>query len=418
MTDRWIRLDNAAKIFPAAANSADTQVFRISCELYEPVDKVILQEAVNEASELFEVYSCVLKRGLFWYYFEASDIKPEVREEYKPPCAALYDKDNKGLLYEVTYYKNRINVEAFHALSDATGIMRFLECIVAKYLSRAHSVPEPILDYDASASEKEDDSFYKYYNNQKAGLGYGKTKACRIRGRKYPDNRISVVTGLMSVQKTLEAAHSHDVTITAYLAAAMLFAINDTLPERAKKNPVILTIPVNLRKRFPSSSARNFFGTVSVGYSFDSALSDTETVINSVAEELRKNLSQKNMTELVARYSSVENNFMARITPLVIKNVFLRAAYNISMSQSTGTFSNAGIVSLPEALSDYVRSFDICCSTDRIQACACSFGDMLSVTFTTPFAGSDVPKNFFRRLTDAGIDVEISSNDEEEEHRK
>ena len=34
----WIRLDNASKIFPATCDNRDTKVFRISCELYEPVE--------------------------------------------------------------------------------------------------------------------------------------------------------------------------------------------------------------------------------------------------------------------------------------------------------------------------------------------------------------------------------------------
>ena len=113
MEDKWIKLDNAANLFPAAAERSDTKVFRFSCELSETVDCEILEAAVAEASEVFDVFNYVLKKGLFWYYFEKSELKPIVREEYKPVCAQLYNPEKKELLYEVTYYKNRINLEMF-----------------------------------------------------------------------------------------------------------------------------------------------------------------------------------------------------------------------------------------------------------------------------------------------------------------
>ena len=44
----WIRLDNAAKIFPPTTNEKDTKVFRFICELNEQVDKDILQQALDK----------------------------------------------------------------------------------------------------------------------------------------------------------------------------------------------------------------------------------------------------------------------------------------------------------------------------------------------------------------------------------
>ena len=66
----WQRLDNAAKIFPSNSTKSDTKVFRFCCELTEPVDPVLLQPALEATLESFPLYRAVLKRGLFWYYFE------------------------------------------------------------------------------------------------------------------------------------------------------------------------------------------------------------------------------------------------------------------------------------------------------------------------------------------------------------
>ena len=38
----WRRLDNAAKLFPAASSKRDTRVFRFYCELKEDIQQEIL----------------------------------------------------------------------------------------------------------------------------------------------------------------------------------------------------------------------------------------------------------------------------------------------------------------------------------------------------------------------------------------
>jgi hypothetical protein len=106
----WSRLDNASKFFSAISNKKDTKVFRLICELYEAVEPEILQQALNLAIESFPLYKSVLRRGVFWYYLEKSDIHPMVEVETNPVCAPIYIRDEKNLLLRVFYYNNRINI--------------------------------------------------------------------------------------------------------------------------------------------------------------------------------------------------------------------------------------------------------------------------------------------------------------------
>ena len=105
----WNKLDNAAILFSAATHKAETQVFRFSCELKEPVDKYLLQKALDRTIADFEAYRYVMKRGFFWYYLEETEMRPEVKEEYKPVCGQLYRTNKRMLLFEVTYYRTIIN---------------------------------------------------------------------------------------------------------------------------------------------------------------------------------------------------------------------------------------------------------------------------------------------------------------------
>ena len=101
----WRRLDNAAKLFPAASSKRDTRVFRFYCELKEDIQQEILQKAVDRTLEKYPIFLSVLRKGLFWHYLEQSNKRPVVREEYKVPCSSLYIRDKRDLLFEVTYYK-------------------------------------------------------------------------------------------------------------------------------------------------------------------------------------------------------------------------------------------------------------------------------------------------------------------------
>ena len=134
----WRSLDNAAKLFSAASSPKDTRVFRFYCELKEEVKEEILQEALNQTIQKYPVFLSVMRKGLFWHYLEKSELRPVVREEYKEPCSSLYVRDKKTLLFEVTYYEKRINFEVFHALTDGTGAMHFLQELVQNYLILAH----------------------------------------------------------------------------------------------------------------------------------------------------------------------------------------------------------------------------------------------------------------------------------------
>ena len=126
-SSRWRKLDNAAQAFPAATGKKDTRVFRFYCQLKEDIQADLLQKALEQTMEHYPVFSMVLRKGLFWFYLEQRDLPAKVEEEKRPPCSEIYVPDHKTLLFQVSYYKTRINFEVFHALTDGTGAMLFLK---------------------------------------------------------------------------------------------------------------------------------------------------------------------------------------------------------------------------------------------------------------------------------------------------
>ena len=78
---RWLRLDNAAKIYPAARNQNWSNVFRMSATMSEEVDRAVLQSALDVTVRRFPSIAARLRRGLFWFYLQQVDEAPKIRHE-------------------------------------------------------------------------------------------------------------------------------------------------------------------------------------------------------------------------------------------------------------------------------------------------------------------------------------------------
>ena len=192
---RWRKLDNAALVFPAVTGKNDTRVFRVYCRLKETVEPEILQKALDITMEKYPLYQAVLRKGLFWYYLERRDIQPLVKPETEPPCSDLYVPDQKSLLFQVTYYKDRIQFEVFHALTDGTGSMHFIQELVKQYLMLAHpkaQLPDFSTGEESTGKEQEEDSFSQYYQTELPKNKEKKKAAAQLKGEKLPQDEMTL----------------------------------------------------------------------------------------------------------------------------------------------------------------------------------------------------------------------------------
>lgn len=410
----WLALDNAAKIFPSNSSKKDTKVFRFAAELYDDIDAQILQSALDETIKEFPLFRSTLRRGVFWHYLKKSNIRPKVKKETNPPCSSIYDSNRYNLLFEVTYFNKRINLEVYHAITDGTGALHFLQVLVYYYILMKYAddfdgeVPKP--DYDASINQKSEDSFKKYYKRSDKNKAPPEARAYRIKGAKTSENRIKVIEGVISLKAMLEAAHNYDTTLTALLVSLFLCAINKNAEISKKKRPIVLMVPVNLRRFFRSESARNFFCTINAGYNFERNPDNLTDVIKSVDEYFKKQLTAENLAVRMNRFTKIERNAFVRITPLWFKDIVLNIAGGITSRETTGSISNIGKIAMPDGFEKYIRLFDMFVSTEKIQMCVCSYNDNLVLSFSSAFKGTDIQKDFFRSIVDMGIDVSVVSN--------
>ncbi len=363
---RWMMLDNAAKIFPAARRRNWSNVFRLSATLYEEVDREALRTALDVTVRRFPSIAVRLRSGMFWYYLQEIPAAPDIIEEGPYPLARMPFDDIRECAFRVIVYERRIAVEFFHALTDGNGGLVFLKTLVAEYLYQKHGVKVPpgdgILDRLEEPDEAElEDSFIKYAG--KRPLSRADTTAFKITGERVVDGFKTNTTFILDAKTVAAEAKKRGVTVTAYLVAALMLAtvnIQKKRVRRAKKwRPVKVLIPVNLRKLFPSRTLRNFVLYATPGidprmgeYSFDE-------LCEIVHHQMKLQITDKQMAGMIATNVNSERSLILRATPLFLKNIVMKLIFNaVGEKKSCFSFSNLGLVSLPEALSAYVERLD------------------------------------------------------------
>ncbi|KMZ53532.1 DUF6320 domain-containing protein [Dorea sp. D27] len=407
----WRNLDNAAKLFSATSNAKDTRVFRFYCVLKEYIDGDILQEALNRTIKKYPVFLSVMRKGLFWHYLEKSELRPVVREEYKEPCSCLYVRDKKALLFEVTFFEKRINFEVFHALTDGTGATEFLKELVKNYLRLSHGeegLPEVELAADGpTVQDQENDSFSKYYSPDAKRKKKKKIRAHQIKMLKKEYGELQVTEGTVSVKELLAVSREKGVSMTVLMTAVLMCAIHEEMTKVQEKKPVVLMVPVNLRKFFPSESMLNFFGWIEPGHRFGEAQDSLDEILEEVkvyfSDYLTKEHIAGHMNELIA----FEKHKVLRWAPLEIKNQCIRAGAKLAEKEVTAVFSNMSAVKMPAEYEPYIERFGVFTSTPKVELCVCSYNDILTLGFTSRFDSSNIQRNFFRILSELGVRTKV-----------
>ncbi len=414
----WYKLDNAAKIYPAISGPGGGSVFRVAVLLKQDVDPAVLQEALAVTIPRFPTLAVKMKRGLFWYFFEANHETPRVTLEKAPPCRAIEADENNGFLFRVSYFGKRISLEVFHALTDGTGAMVFLKTLTAQYLTLSGQgifSDEDILDCEAYPSISEtEDSFGKYFD-PKTKSKWKEEKAYHVRGTKVSPEKLGIVHGIIPTDSFRKLVKESNTTVTGYIAALIIYSIYRTqLHSRVHASPVKISIPVNLRNHFPSRTVRNFSSYINVGIKFTGEERSFESVLEQVTQTMKDELKREKLIEKISANVNAERNIFMRIAPLVLKNVVLRTAYNaFGEKLFTCSLSNLGNICVPESMKQFIERFEFLLGppvTNLLSSTVCSFGDRMIVTFTKVMYENDIERFFFRFLAEKGIDVTIETN--------
>lgn len=407
---KWRKLDNAAKVFPATVSKKNTKVFRFYCELHDKVEEEYLQLALDQTLELFPFFKTVMRKGVFWYYLEDQEYRPIVREESKPPCTSIYDAENLKYLFRVNYYKKRINFEVFHVLTDGTGATEFMRELVKNYLYLCHQdegLEAVSLLGEVPLTELEEDSFTSYYSKESKAPMKVKRISQQIQGKKSHLENLQVYEGVVETSTIIKKAKEHGVSISVYLTAVYLCAIQAEKSIKEKHNPVVLMVLVNLRNFFPSKSMFNFFGYIDPSYTFtEGETSEFTKVLEAVDKYFKEELTKDKMGQRMNEYTRLEKHPVLRYVPLHVKNFAIMMGAAAATKDISAIFSNMSVVKMPESYEPYIKQFGVLMSTPKMELCMCSFKERMVLNFTSYFDSSSVKDHFFRLLEEDGVVVE------------
>ena len=413
---RWDKLDNTANIFPVIAGEGMTNTYRFSVELNEEIQPEHLQKALDIVLPKFNVFNVRLRMGVFWYFFEENNKPaPRVTKEELFPCRYIQPNKNNSYLFHVSYYKNRINLEIFHVLTDGMGGITFIRELVYQYLRLAHpelcdQVEDKLSDITSLNAE---DSFEKNYK-KKPDSGYKTERAYHINLKKLAKGEFGVMHGRINVPELKVVTKKYGVSINEYLVAVFAWATYvQCLHKMPSKHPIRIAVPVNLRPYFNSNTTKNFFTIVAADFHPTKEEYTFEEVLESIQTSLRSQLTRENLEELFSVSVSNQKNKFLRIVPLVVKNLVMRLVYNRSALAYTTTITNVGPIKFDSVYEPYIkmfRSFIALSKGQNLKGCINSYQDTLVFSFSSHFSDTSVQKEFFRKIAEDGVTVQIETN--------
>ncbi len=332
---RWMKLDNAAKIYPAAKRRTWTNYFRLSANLSEPIDLPVLRAALDVTVRRFPSMAVRLRRGAFWYYLEQIPKAPEIQAEKSCPLQHVPFDSVRKCAFRVLVYKDRIAVEFFHAVTDGTGGLIFLKTLLAEYLSEKYGINVPaekgVLGRLEEPDEEElEDSFLRYAGDVKASRR--EATAWHLSGTPEPDGYVNLITMMLRVPEVKACAKEHGVSVTELLCAAMMQALDNLQAEKVRlrqhRKPVKVTVPVNLRNLFPSHTLRNFASYVNVEIDPRLGSYTFEEICQLVHHTMGLGNDAKTMRAKIATNVASEKSPVLRVMPLFVKNIAMKAVFD------------------------------------------------------------------------------------------
>ena len=311
------------------------------------------------------------------------------------------------LHYKVTYYGNRINLDLFHAISDGTGALEFLNIIVLDYLKLKYPgrFEDTTIHSGASEDDLNQDSYKQFFGSM--GLKGSSLKyAYHPSGLKLPYDQLQFFEVHMPTEQILPKAKEIGVSLTSYIGARFMMAIMEDMPPRKRKTPINVSMPVNLRNYYPSQTSRNFFNNVNVSHVFDEDIS-LEDLAKEFDEKLKTNLTVDNIKKQMDNFETMEYVAPVRAVPLFIKQWVVKYGSRVTDKKVSVVLSNLGVQKPPKEVGDMIQNYSAFCSSANLFSTMYSYNGELSLGITSPYANTRVIKSLVRSLAEDGINIRV-----------
>lgn len=309
-------------------------------------------------------------------------------------------------------------MEVFHAVTDGLGAVNFLLALVYRYLDlmRDDRTGRPARQKISSdVSMNVEDSYVRNYRDV-ARKKYSTQKAFHLQGETLPLDGESVLHGYVNLTELKQAGKRYGVSITKFMAAALIWAIYREYEEAQEGNRSIgISLPINLRAFFDSETMANFFAVTLLEFTCDGRSHTFEEVVEAVNRQMNEKITKEKLEETISYNVSNEKKWYLRIAPLFMKWGALNVIFRRNDKAYTMTLSNIGPVKVEKEYEDEIDQFHLMIGVSKRQPmkCAvCAYKEHVVVTFTSVFQDTRLQDRFFGFLKEEGVTVETESNGE------
>lgn len=413
---KWYKLDNAALMYPLVARGESISIFRVSALLRDPVDPVELQYAVNDIAARFPTICGSVKNGFFWPFIDRPTIPITVKPQTKVPGRPM-KVDSRRSQIRVNYIGNQISVEFFHSATDGTGGIIFLNSLLRRYFQRLGYEIDctNCFDYrDIPSLEEIRDNFAAVTVKKNPPPCPKPVKSKKLNGTLQRGGKYVTVRGVMSASQLKSVAKQHNATVTEYLGAVQLLALNRlaAVTNSPENPPIRVLIPVNLRRIYDMETIRNFSSYIFYQYN---GQNDIDEVIDDIRKQTEEQMTDDYFRGMVSFNYNNGNSPLLKIVPLAVKRFVLGC---IVSGRGDGvvncsTLSNLGVVKAPKQFDDLVLRYDFMLGKPAKKTnnfAVATYNDTCVISMTSPFVERDCEMYFFRKLAEAGIDIAVESD--------
>ena len=405
--NHWHKLDNVAKVFSMDQEN-NTNMFRYSVILKQNINKSILTKALQKSLETFKSYKVKLGSGLFWNYLEYNSKNPLVTKEDEIPCQHIKFKRNNDYLFKVTYYKNKINLDVFHVLTDGAGALKFLKSIISNYLSLKYKLKYP----KQTGNLLYQDQYLKNYDKKiKTKNKY--IPAYQLPGKinKNINNTYHYIIDILKIKKVCK---ENQVTITEYITALYIYAIYLSMYHKKVKKDIVITLPIDLRKYYKVDTLSNFFVCTNINANINQKAKTTfKDILNQVHYEFKEKLELDNIKSYLTRDVKLGTNIIIRLVPLPIKKTIMKLVFTIAGTTSTSTLSNVGIIDIENKYKKYIDNILVLVmpnKKEKMKCSICSYDSKLNITINSRIDDTKFEKTFFKLLETQITNIKLESN--------
>lgn len=461
----WYELDAFAKTYSSIISEGRTTCFRLSALFYENIDLEILEKVVISLEKKYPFYNSELKKGIFWNYLQQKKTHFMIEEEKTYPCTDI-QKDNP---LRIIYFNNKLSIEIAHFLTDGKGAALFFQDLIEEYLEKKYFLENVEKDKENNLNDKTEKkkeieiekinkiiNFGKKINKNEKDFENKKSeknffeKTRELLGNdsglknsqknEYVDlyekymrkvskettiksafhlpikilekGQYHITTGEIDVESLKEESKKYGTTIGKYLLSVYFKILLDRYSQA--KNPIVIGVPVDLRKIFEETTYRNFF--INITPSVDASLGaySLSEIITYLDNYFALKITKKEFYKSIYKAMNPIQNIIIKSVPYLIKRMFFPFIFDYygERGYTTG-FSNLGILKVDKKYEKYLKGLRFLPPPSKrckIKMGVISDCKKVYVNFGNLTANYDIERDFFVYLRKRGIKSKIITN--------